>query len=756
MATCRTVGIVLALLCIMVVHVDAAPQPSAAYPYMVKLDISNFLLYTLAVKGMTGPSMKDEDIRSILSKLLDRHNMTMEHVDIPPVIKTLKQKFKSMYQASRKCWRAGGRSLAFQLEKWKKTEYTIKLPHTSGSPTKRKLENDLNEERNKRVNLEKELSSLNDRLENSNSTNQELERKINRMNDPIKRGKGQRGKGKGKDSIKKSQQYKNIAKGLNDIKASVEEKAQNIDMKPVGLQLRDKNGKLIKIAFEEDTGDKVTEQDIDEMLFILDAFNIPHKGYHEIAQRCPNLPRLTSITGRKQEINKTCPVEEFDIQFGEQQLTGVVRSVTECLTSILSLPEKQHLIEDGNVKIKLSGDGTRAGKKKHLVNFTFTIIGEDTCKSEQGNYLLAIVRCPETNECLKATLGGLIEEFDDLTSVVINGQVIQVEKYLGGDLKFLNQIMGIMSFSALYSCLWCKCDSELRFDMSKNWSMSDTNQGARTLQEITECARKKQFGCKTTPMFKSVPIVKVVPDTLHLYIRIADQLVYQIIKYLQDQDNFKKLKGDDKLKKCTHLQKFQNFIQEIGIRDWHFFIKDGKIDYDSFTGPEHREIMKSINLDQLIPNHPKLEGIKSLWTKFESLMAQLNQDMTDEDIDMFEQSAKEWVKLYAGRLYLSKDATPYMHILAFHLPEAMRLHGNVVDFCQQGLEKLNDMVTKWYFRSTNYDSTALKQIMHKQHRLRNLEGKCRREPKFQVTCSVCKHTGHNKRTCDEARNPRSV
>ena len=91
------------------------------------------------------------------------------------------------------------------------------------------------------------------------------------------------------------------------------------------------------------------------------------------------------------------------------------------------------------MKLKLSGDGTRAGKNKHLVNLTLTIVGEETCKSEQGNYLLAIVRCPKTNECLKATLNGLIDEFDDLTSIVLNGQVVRVEKYLGGDLKLLNQ-----------------------------------------------------------------------------------------------------------------------------------------------------------------------------------------------------------------------------------------------------------------------------------------------------------------------------
>ena len=161
---------------------------------------------------------------------------------------------------------------------------------------------------------------------------------------------------------------------------------------------------------------------------------------------------------------------------------------------------KNHLIEQGTVKIKISGDGTRAGKKKHLVNFTFTIIGEETCKSEQGNYLLAIIRCPETNTCIKAALNGLIEEIDSLNEVIIAGETIKVEKYLGGDLKFLNQVTGMGGFASMYSFLWCKCPKDSRFDVKQKWSMVDKDQGAHTLDEISKCAKKKTFGCVAQPL----------------------------------------------------------------------------------------------------------------------------------------------------------------------------------------------------------------------------------------------------------------
>ena len=37
-----------------------------------------------------------------------------------------------------------------------------------------------------------------------------------------------------------------------------------------------------------------------------------------------------------------------------------------------------------------------------------------------------------------------------------------------------------------------------------------------------------------------------------------------------------------------------------------------------------------------------------------------------------------------------------------HVAEFMRLHGGILQFSQQGLEKYNDVMTKQYFRGTNH------------------------------------------------------
>ena len=47
----------------------------------------------------------------------------------------------------------------------------------------------------------------------------------------------------------------------------------------------------------------------------------------------------------------------------------------------------------------------------------------------------------------------------------------------------------------------------------------------------------------------------IVPDTLHLFLRISDQMIYQLMKYLQDEDNIVRI-TEDKLSKLTMIQHF--------------------------------------------------------------------------------------------------------------------------------------------------------------------------------------------------------
>ena len=65
-------------------------------------------------------------------------------------------------------------------------------------------------------------------------------------------------------------------------------------------------------------------------------------------------------------------------------------------------------------------------------------------------------------------------------------------------------------------------------------------------------------------------------------------------------------------------------------------------------------------------------------------------------------------------------------------------------FTQEGLEKLNDITTKHYQRSTNHrDKETLKQVLKK----RDLEDSDYARKKRKTTCSGCGKTGHNRDSC---------
>ena len=87
--------------------------------------------------------------------------------------------------------------------------------------------------------------------------------------------------------------------------------------------------------------------------------------------------------------------------------------------------------------------------------------------------------------------------------------------------------------------------------------------------------------------------------------------------------------------------------------------------------------------------------------------------------------------------------------MAYHIPEYLQLHkGNIVQFTLQGLEKLNDISTKNFQRSSNHrDHEALEQMLQKMNRVELLCDQGYERDIRQQKCSICNDTTHNKRTC---------
>ena len=95
---------------------------------------------------------------------------------------------------------------------------------------------------------------------------------------------------------------------------------------------------------------------------------------------------------------------------------------------------------------------------------------------------------------------------------------------------------GIGAANGEHTCIWCKCARLDKCDTSKHWSLLNLEEGARTLEEIQKCAKSRKYNCKPNPLFMFIPLSHAVIDTLHLFLRVSDNLIALLIKDLKYLD----------------------------------------------------------------------------------------------------------------------------------------------------------------------------------------------------------------------------
>ncbi len=233
-------------------------------------------------------------------------------------------------------------------------------------------------------------------------------------------------------------------------------------------------------------------------------------------------------------------------------------------------PPDAEFTRNKKVRVKLTGDGTNIGKRLHVVNFGFSILDEgDVAYSAAGNHCLAIFKEPETYDSLKAALQDIVLDVESLSAIDVGGTTFTIEYYLGGDWKFLALVIGIDSASSKYACIWCKCPALQRHLSDPKWSMLDPNFGARSIEENVTFAssRSKQFNVSHLPIFRTIPLHCVVVDNLHMFLRVADNLIDLLIGSLCTMDWVNQSLRVRTLGGLTHLLAFKTSLKQLGYLD---------------------------------------------------------------------------------------------------------------------------------------------------------------------------------------------
>ena len=278
---------------------------------------------------------------------------------------------------------------------------------------------------------------------------------------------------------------------------------------------------ISKGTFSTTANSKVVKDKACSALFVKDKYSISDQAFHELSMITPGLP--SSSTVKKLAISMN---SKFNISPCPNGIIGVQQSLRVRIAyHIKSLLEKTKENTDlpSNIRVKLTGDGTRIARGLNVVNFAFTILEEGAkAQSVAGNHTIAIMKVSESYDELVSGLTDICQEARDLDVITIDQKIYKITFFLGGDWKFLATVNGLESANADFACIWCKCAKTQRFDMSLQWSINDATKGARTIEEISKKAKlpkrsKDRYSCCREPIFPFIPIDRVVIDTLHLF-----------------------------------------------------------------------------------------------------------------------------------------------------------------------------------------------------------------------------------------------
>ncbi|EDO32150.1 predicted protein [Nematostella vectensis] len=278
--------------------------------------------------------------------------------------------------------------------------------------------------------------------------------------------------------------------------------------------------------------------------------DVSDSAYHELKMVAgSSLPSLYGIQKERKAQNAIIPITEFE---------GNAKGCSRSIKDILSYSSDVIGNAGGNViTLRFSGDGRKTTKKLGSVMTTFCFPAENSVKrSPEREYCISIYDGKESYDILKATLRGVFDEMKALgrTGILVNGLEYTIDWVMCADWKFVACILGINSPCALYFCIWCECSKRMIRDFSiPQWPITRT---------LNQC--RARVGCPNAKGVQCLPLVdieftKVIPDTLHLKLRIMGKLLNQVACWAIEQ-NVKKA--------------MEEAIEALGVRFCFYDVQD--------------------------------------------------------------------------------------------------------------------------------------------------------------------------------------
>lgn len=163
-------------------------------------------------------------------------------------------------------------------------------------------------------------------------------------------------------------------------------------------------------------------------------------------------------------------------------------------------------------------------------------------------------------------------------------------------------------------------------------------------------------------------------------------------------------------------------MEDFCVHEPYFINEAGQLEARQLNGVEKLKVLSQMGFFYMklidFENVKDISLISKLWCDFYALFVSISDNiyygnMSKKNVkDSIEIETFNWLILYE-KIYSGPKITPYMHIFGEHMAELYEEHGPIGEFSMQGLEKLNDLSTKWYFNSTNKKSDFTEQMIKK-------------------------------------------
>ncbi|CAB4038959.1 Hypothetical predicted protein, partial [Paramuricea clavata] len=183
------------------------------------------------------------------------------------------------------------------------------------------------------------------------------------------------------------------------------------------------------------------------------------------------------------------------------------------------------------VQVKISGDGARMTRNSNFILLSFALLQDtDDVMAAKGNHTIGVVNGKEDYESLERCFKDIFTDINELVldkKIDVDGQTINLEFFLGGDYKFILLLLGLSGATSNYACSWCKVHKDERWNMKYDLEYYSSSKLKRTLEDLKKSATKssKESYCSVRKPLLNIELDHVIPDELHLLLRIMDVLI---------------------------------------------------------------------------------------------------------------------------------------------------------------------------------------------------------------------------------------